>query len=65
MGPLVKDACLVAEADAPADQEVPVGIMVKVVVDNLWEAQHDVTKKGCVLHHVRESWREGCSESSE
>lgn len=65
MGPLVKDTCLIAEADAPADEEVPVGIVVKVVVYNLWEAQHDVTKEGRVLHHVGESWREGCSELSE
>lgn len=64
MGPLVKDTCLIAEADGPADEEVPVGIMVKVVVYNLWEAQHDITKEGCVLHHVGEGWREGGSESS-
>lgn len=62
MGPLVKDTCLVAEADAPANEQVPVGIMVKVVVYNLREAQHHITKEGCVLHHVGESWQEGCSE---
>lgn len=56
MGALVKDTCLIAEADTPADEEVPVGIMVKVVVYNLWEAQHDITKEGCVLQHVGESW---------
>lgn len=28
-GALVKDARLVAEADAPADEEVPVGVVVK------------------------------------
>lgn len=55
MGPLVKDTCLIAEADAPPDEEVPVGITVKVIMYNFWEAQHHVTKEGCVLHHVRES----------
>lgn len=56
MGSLVKDTCLIAEADAPADEVVPVGIMVEVVVYNLWEAQHHIAKEGCVLHHVGESW---------
>lgn len=64
MGPLVKDTCLIAEADAPPDEEVPVGIMVKIVVHDLWESQHHVTKEGCVLHHVGESWQENLGELS-
>lgn len=64
MGSLVKDTCLIAEADAPADEEVPVGIMVEVVVYDLWKAQHHITKEGRVLHHMGESWQEGLSESS-
>lgn len=64
MGTLVKDTCLIAEADAPPDEEVPVGITVKVIMYNFWEAQHHITKEGCVLHHVRESWQEALSESS-
>lgn len=38
VGPLVKDTRLVAEADAPADEEIPVGVVVKIVVHNPWEA---------------------------
>lgn len=64
MGPLVKDTRLIAEADAPADEEVPVGIVVKVVVYDLREAQYHITKEGCVLHHMGESWQEDLSESS-
>lgn len=52
MGSLLKHACQVAEADAPADEAVPVGVAVKVVVDNLGEAQDDVPEEGSVLHHV-------------
>lgn len=56
MGPLVKDTRLVAEADTPADEEIPVGVVVKVMVHDPWEAQHHVTEEGCVLHHLGESW---------
>lgn len=62
MGALVKDARLVAEADAPADEEVPVGVVVKIVVHDPWEAQHHITKEGRVLHHLGESWREDPGE---
>lgn len=62
MGALVKHARLVAEADAPADEEVPVGIVVKVVVHNPREAQYHVTEEGRVLHYLRESWREDPDE---
>ena len=56
VGALVKDARLVAEADAPADEEVPVGVVVKAVVHDSWEAQHHITEEGRVLHHLGESW---------
>lgn len=62
MGPLVKDARLVAEADAPADEKIPIGIVVKVVVHNPREAQHHVTEEGCVLHYLGESWQEDPDE---
>lgn len=50
--PLLKDTRQVAEADAPTDQVVPVGVAVEVVVHNLGEAQHDVPEEGRVLHHM-------------
>lgn len=56
MRPLVEDARLVAEADAPADEQVPVGVGVEVVVHNLREAQHHIPEESRVLHHVGESW---------
>lgn len=56
MGPLVKDARLVAEADAPADEEIPVGVVVKVVVHDPREAQHHIAEEGRVLQHLGESW---------
>lgn len=62
MGALVKDARLVAEADAPANEEVPVGVVVKVVVHDPREAQHHVAEEGRVLHHLGESWREDSGE---
>lgn len=62
MGPLVKDACLVTEADAPADEKVPVGVMVKVMVHNPWEAQYHIPEEGRVLHHMGESWQKDISE---
>lgn len=62
MGPLVEDARLVAETDAPADEEVPVGVVVKVIVHNPWEAQHHIAEEGRVLHHMGESWQEDPDE---
>lgn len=52
MGSLLEHARQVAEADAPADEAVPVGVAVEVVVHDLGEAQDDVPEEGSVLHHV-------------
>jgi len=52
VGSLLEDARQVAEADAPADEAVPVGVAVEVVVHDLGEAQDDVPEEGRVLHHV-------------
>jgi hypothetical protein len=62
--PLVKDTCLIAETDAPANEEVPVGVVVKIVVHNLWEAQNYISEEGCVFHHMGESWQENLGEWS-
>lgn len=53
MGSLLEHTRQVAEADAPADEAVPVGVAVEVVVHNLGEAQDDVPEEGSVLHHMR------------
>lgn len=52
MGSLLEHTRQVAEADAPADEAVPVGVAVEVVVHNLGEAQDHVPEEGSVLHHV-------------
>lgn len=56
VGPPLEDARQVAEADAPADEVVPVGVAVEVVVHDLGEAQDDVPEEGRVLHHVGVGW---------
>lgn len=52
VGSLLEHTRQVAEANAPADEAVPVGVAVKVVVHNLGEAQDDVPEEGGVLHHM-------------
>lgn len=52
VGSLLEHTRQVAEADAPADEVVPVGVAVKVVVHNLGEAQDNIPKESSVLHHV-------------
>lgn len=52
MRSLLEHACQVAEADAPADKAVPIGVAVEVVVHDLGEAQDDVPEEGGVLHHM-------------
>lgn len=58
---LVGSSCenprLVTEIQAPAQQPVPVGVPVKVVVDDAGETQRHVAKERRVLHHVGISCR--------
>jgi len=52
VGSSCEDARLVAEVQAPAQQAIPVGVAVEVVVDDAGEAQRHVAEERRVLHHV-------------
>lgn len=58
VGSSCENAGLVTKIKPPPQQSNPVGVPVKVVVDNAWEAQGHVAKKCRVLHDVGISWGE-------
>lgn len=60
---LVGSSCenpgLVAEIQPPAQQTVPVGVAVVVVVDDTGETQRHVAKERCILNHMGICCRDG------